>query len=89
MIGPLFRVFRVSEKNIDFEILRNFRNLILFSGEAESSLAIDNTSVEGSKAKASANEAQAAVDAAAAPAAGEEITDIKAQRWFYLGATQL
>ena len=59
------------------------------SGEAESSLAIDNTTVDGSKAKVSLSDAEAAVDAAAAPAAGEEITDIKAQRWFYLGATQL
>lgn len=59
------------------------------SGEAESSLAIDNTTVDGSKAKVSSSDAQAAVDAAAAPGAAEEITDIKAQRWFYLGATQL
>jgi len=63
--------------------------IALINGEAESSLAIDNTTVDGSKAKVSLSDAQAAVDAAAAPAAAEEITDIKAQRWFYLGATQL
>jgi inorganic pyrophosphatase len=58
----------------------------LIRGEAESSLAIENVSVEGSKAKVSASEATAIVDGAPACGDAAEITDLKAYRWFYLDA---
>ena len=58
----------------------------LFVGEAESSLAIENVSVEGSKAKVSASEATAIVNGAPACGDAAEITDLKAYRWFYLDA---
>lgn len=58
----------------------------LIRGNAESSLAIENVSVEGSKSKLSSKEATDVVNAAPAPAAAEAITDLKAQRWFYLDA---
>lgn len=58
----------------------------LVRGEAESSLAIENVSVDGSKAKISASDAQAVVDAAPAVGAAVAVTDMKASRWFYLEA---
>jgi len=58
----------------------------LINGTAESSLAIENVTVEGSKAKISAAEASALVNAAPATAAAVQISDMKASRWFYLGA---
>merc|ERR1712062_366335 len=58
----------------------------LVNGEAESSLAIENVSVEGSKAKISAADATAAIEAGPAVAAAAEVTDMKASRWFYLDA---
>jgi len=58
----------------------------LINGTAESSLAIENVTVEGSKAKISNAEASALVNAAPATAAAVEISDMKASRWFYLGA---
>merc|ERR1712157_29240 len=58
----------------------------LINGEAESSLAIENVSVEGSKAKLSADDATAVIEAAPATAAAAAITDMKASRWFYLEA---
>jgi hypothetical protein len=58
----------------------------LVRGEAESSLAIENVSVDGSKAKISAADAQAVVDAAPAVGAAVAVTDMKASRWFYLEA---
>merc|ERR1712088_428351 len=58
----------------------------LIRGNAESSLAIENVSVEGSKNKLSSKEASEVVNMAPAPAAAEAITDLKAQRWFYLDA---
>merc|ERR1712149_83433 len=58
----------------------------LINGKTESKLAIENVSVEGSKAKISGAEASALVNAAPAAAAAVEISDMKASRWFYLGA---
>jgi len=58
----------------------------LINGTAESSLAIENVTVEGSKAKISSAEASALVNAAPTTAAAVEISDMKASRWFYLGA---
>jgi len=58
----------------------------LINGTAESSLAIENVTVEGSKAKISGAEASALVNAAPAAAAAVQISDMKASRWFYLGA---
>ena len=60
--------------------------MTLYLGTAESSLAIENVTVEGSKAKISNAEASALVNAAPATAAAVEISDMKASRWFYLGA---
>ena len=57
-----------------------------YLGEAESSLAIENVSVEGSKAKISAADATAAIEAGPAVAAAADVTDMKASRWFYLDA---
>jgi len=58
----------------------------LVNGEAESSLAIENVTVDGSKSKVSAADATAAMNAAPVAAAAEPITDMKASRWFYLEA---
>lgn len=58
----------------------------LINGTAESSLAIENVTVEGSKAKISGAEASALVNAAPAAATSVQISDMKASRWFYLGA---
>ena len=58
----------------------------LVNGEAESKLAIENVSVEGSKAKLSASDASAIIEAAPATADPVAITDMKASRWFYLDA---
>jgi inorganic pyrophosphatase len=60
----------------------------LVRGESESSLAIENVSVDGSKAKVSADEATTIINAAPACGAAEEITDLKAYRWFYLDAKE-
>jgi len=58
----------------------------LVNGEAESSLAIENVSVDGSKSKISAADATAAIEAGPAVAAAVEVVDMKASRWFYLDA---
>jgi len=58
----------------------------LINGEAESSLAVENVSVEGSKAKVSNDDANAFMEAAPAGAVAAAITDMKASRWFYLDA---
>lgn len=58
----------------------------LIRGEAKSSLAIENVSVAGSKAKISAGDATTTVNAAAKTGPAEEVTDLKAYRWFYLDA---
>merc|ERR1712063_16850 len=58
----------------------------LVNGEAESSLAIENATVEGSKGKMNACDCTGAMNAAPATAAPAAITDMKASRWFYLDA---
>jgi len=58
----------------------------LIRGEAESSLAIENVSVEGSKSKITADGATGIINAAPAGGDAAEITDLKAYRWFYLDA---
>ena len=55
-------------------------------GEAESSLAIENATVEGSKGKLNAADCTGAMNVAPATAAPAAITDMKASRWFYLDA---
>merc|ERR1712099_172070 len=72
-----------AEKIIE-ECYQQWKQLV--NGEAESSLAIENVSVEGSKAKISAADATAAIEAGPAVAAAAQITDMKASRWFYLDA---
>ena len=57
------------------------RNFDIFCvGEAESSLAIENATVEGSKGVMNAG------DHTGATAEPVAITDMKASRWFYLDA---
>lgn len=58
----------------------------LVNGEAESSLAIENATVEGSKGKMNAGDCTGAINAAPATAEPVAITDMKASRWFYLDA---
>merc|ERR1711990_1183752 len=58
----------------------------LVNGEAESSLAIENATVEGSKGKMNAGDCTGAMNAAPATAEPVAITDMKASRWFYLDA---
>lgn len=58
----------------------------LVNGEAESSLAIENATVEGSKGKINAADCTGAMNAAPATAEPVAITDMKASRWFYLEA---
>jgi len=58
----------------------------LIRGEAKHSLAIENVSVAGSKTKITAADATAAVHAAKETGPAEEVTDLKAYRWFYLEA---
>ena len=63
------------------------RNFDIFCvGEAESSLAIENATVEGSKGKMNAGDCTGAMNAAPATAEPAAITDMKASRWFYLDA---
>ena len=76
-ISARFR-FRKSVMNRNFDIF--------CVGEAESSLAIENATVEGSKGKMNAADCTGAMNAAPATAAPVAITDMKASRWFYLDA---
>jgi len=58
----------------------------LINGTAETNLAIENTTVDGSKAKVTGAAAGEILNSAAASGATVEITDMKASRWFYLDA---
>jgi len=58
----------------------------LINGTAETNLAIENTTVDGSKAKVTGAAAGEILNSAAASGAAVEITDMKASRWFYLDA---
>lgn len=60
----------------------------LIRGEAESSLAIENVSVDGSKSKISADGATEIINAAPSCGDAADVTDLKAYRWFYLEAKE-